>query len=313
MFAVTLSAILLSIALGVANISLKEVSFSISSRASNDAFLAADTGAECALFYDKLAGSSFPINGENAPTEINCAGQTITLAPPVFGVDGTSYKFIITGLGSKGESCARVEVLKDDSVPEEPVYVSITSRGYNIGDGGCESFNIYRVERELLVSSRVGAKPAYVPLKGVVLKFDGSESPGPVPVGMGGTLSWTTSGVFDCTATAGPWSGAKSFGFGNEPTVNLSTVQIYTYTLTCKDVLNSSIDVPGSININVVDSWIYCADEGGTCSFSGSAVVRYGENNFFNYLNATGSIGCNNATFGDPINGTAKHCYYSPI
>jgi hypothetical protein len=57
--------------------------------------------------------------------------------------------------------------------------------------------------------------------------------------------------------------------------------------------------------------WIYCADEGGTCTFSGTRTVRYGANGAYNYLEATNSIACNNATFGDPIVGTAKQCHYS--
>src|SRR5690349_12209519 len=46
-----------------------------------------------------------------------------------------------------------------------------------------------------------------------------------------------------------------------------------------------------------------CAQENQTCSFSGQAKVAYGANGNFNYLTATSSIGCNNATFGDPIVG----------
>jgi hypothetical protein len=56
--------------------------------------------------------------------------------------------------------------------------------------------------------------------------------------------------------------------------------------------------------------YTYCADEGGTCSFSGTKLVAYGRNCFYNYLNATTSIGCTNAIFGDPIVGVYKKCYY---
>src|SRR5690606_17355021 len=54
-----------------------------------------------------------------------------------------------------------------------------------------------------------------------------------------------------------------------------------------------------------------CADENQTCSFSGTRNVAYGANGKFNYKTGTGSIACNNNTFGDPIYGTAKTCYYS--
>jgi hypothetical protein len=58
-------------------------------------------------------------------------------------------------------------------------------------------------------------------------------------------------------------------------------------------------------------TWTYCADEGGTCTFSGTTTVRYGANNSWNTLVATNSIVCNNATFGDPIVGTVKTCEVS--
>jgi hypothetical protein len=54
----------------------------------------------------------------------------------------------------------------------------------------------------------------------------------------------------------------------------------------------------------------FCANENGTCSFSGVAGVAYGANGAYNYKMATGSIACNNATFGDPIPGVAKSCTY---
>ncbi len=59
------------------------------------------------------------------------------------------------------------------------------------------------------------------------------------------------------------------------------------------------------------EEWVYCADEGDTCTFSGTRTVRYGADGEYNYLEATGSISCNNSTFGDPINGTVKQCHYS--
>ena len=59
--------------------------------------------------------------------------------------------------------------------------------------------------------------------------------------------------------------------------------------------------------------WTKCADENGTCSFSGTMVVRYGANGQYAYQTATGSIGCNNGVFGDPIVGTVKSCSVAPV
>ena len=58
-------------------------------------------------------------------------------------------------------------------------------------------------------------------------------------------------------------------------------------------------------------SWSYCAQENQTCLFSGVAQVRYGANGSYFYQTAGSSIGCNNATFGDPLYGVVKHCDYT--
>jgi hypothetical protein len=59
--------------------------------------------------------------------------------------------------------------------------------------------------------------------------------------------------------------------------------------------------------------WTRCAEENQLCIFPGTKEVRYGENNMYNYLTATNSIMCDNATFGDPIFGIGKHCDYKDV
>jgi type IV pilus assembly protein PilY1 len=55
-----------------------------------------------------------------------------------------------------------------------------------------------------------------------------------------------------------------------------------------------------------------CANENGTCSFSGSKEVWYGANRRWAVAPVTSTTGvaCTNAQFGDPIVGTAKKCFY---
>lgn len=118
LFAVTISSILLAISLGVANIALKEVKFGTSAKETNDAFFAADTASEYAFMNDK------------APA---------TLCTPAPG--GTcSTSFVVAGLGSLGQSCAIVSVLKDNSDLSKPadIRTTITAKGYNIGDSNCK-------------------------------------------------------------------------------------------------------------------------------------------------------------------------------
>lgn len=59
-------------------------------------------------------------------------------------------------------------------------------------------------------------------------------------------------------------------------------------------------------------TWTPCATEGGTCTFSGTRQVRYGNNGTYFTKSATGSIACTNAVFGDPLPTLAKSCSYGP-
>lgn len=54
--------------------------------------------------------------------------------------------------------------------------------------------------------------------------------------------------------------------------------------------------------------WIDCADEGGVCTFSGRAQVRFGDGRNFKTRTARDSIRCDVQTFGDPAYGKLKRC-----
>ena len=58
-------------------------------------------------------------------------------------------------------------------------------------------------------------------------------------------------------------------------------------------------------------AWVQCAAEAGQCAFEGTRGVRYGSGSSFVYGSFTGSVACNNATFGDPTPNALKHCELS--
>lgn len=58
-------------------------------------------------------------------------------------------------------------------------------------------------------------------------------------------------------------------------------------------------------------TWIVCAKENETCFFPGTQKIRYGAQGSYKEKTATGSISCNNATFGDPIYMVEKTCTYN--
>lgn len=147
LFAITISSILLAVALGVANIAFKEIKFSTSSRNANDAFFAADTGVECALQNDKSTSDIF--TSDSSATTMNCVNSAISLSKTVSAQ--TTWDFVVPSLGSSGQACAKVQVVKDFSDPLN-ILSTITSKGYNSGDSSCASSDTNRTERQLEVS-----------------------------------------------------------------------------------------------------------------------------------------------------------------
>jgi len=68
-----------------------------------------------------------------------------------------------------------------------------------------------------------------------------------------------------------------------------------------------------NIDQTPISAFVKCANEGATCKIPAgkTATVKYGANTIFaTKLAVTGSISCNNTTFGDPSSGVVKACYY---
>jgi hypothetical protein len=139
LFTIMISSIILAITLGVANISNKEIKFGTNAKETNDAFFSTDTGAECALYNDKIASTSFLEVGSSGTVE--CLGNTFTLngSYPV-------WDFVVSGLDNSGQGCVKVIVDKTDVAS-----TIVTAKGYNDG-GGVAGFCIpssNSVERQL--------------------------------------------------------------------------------------------------------------------------------------------------------------------
>lgn len=126
LFTVVVSSIILAITLSVADILYKEMKFSTSAKDTNEAFFSADTGAECALYYDRTDPLKNAFSGSAGPN-ISCAGDSITIsgASPL-------WNFVISGLGYTGQGCAKISVDKSNS----PL-TTVISKGYNDGGSPC--------------------------------------------------------------------------------------------------------------------------------------------------------------------------------
>jgi hypothetical protein len=145
LFTVVLSSIIFAIAMSILKIAFTQSIINISGRASNEAFYAADTGAECALYYDLRKGVSIfgEANPDNGP---NCAGIDLDLYQ---GNTAGPWTFYLYSLGYDGRACAIVQVDKSD-----PASTKIVSRGYSTGGNttDCSSSSANRVERRLEVT-----------------------------------------------------------------------------------------------------------------------------------------------------------------
>lgn len=137
--AVLLGSLMLAIGFSIFNLAFKELLLSSSSRDSQVAFYAADTGLECALYYDQDQ-RAFQTGQSGGPT-IECAGVTVA-AQRVSSSDPHTWRFAL----QSSSLCTTVEVQK--SVADNRTL--IRAFGYNT----CDSTDERRTERGLRVIYR---------------------------------------------------------------------------------------------------------------------------------------------------------------
>jgi chitodextrinase len=94
----------------------------------------------------------------------------------------------------------------------------------------------------------------------------------------------------------------------------------YSYSVSAYDAAGNTSPQSGTVSAATQAAssggpagYAFCANEGGTCAFSGTMSVAYGANSLFKYLTLTGGTPCNNTVFGDPIPGTVKACYTKAV
>jgi hypothetical protein len=160
LFAVLVSSIVLAVGISILTISKKEFLLSSSARESITAFYAADSGLECALYYndntDAFSSSTASIAGTIYYMG-RCMGNDInTTATNISDVDGEKYSFVFhTKMqNTSSKACAIVTVTKAFyNVPTYGLLASTTiiSRGTNLGwkNGVCSEPSPRRVERAI--------------------------------------------------------------------------------------------------------------------------------------------------------------------
>jgi Tfp pilus assembly protein PilX len=168
--AVIVASFLILSSIAIVSIAVRQVAISSVSRDSQVAFYAADTGIECALYWDlknttvsgqsafaTVTPSGTPVAG---PQSINCNNNPTILvgrstisanpADPLYGIATSTFSVAFV---SPDTSCVTVTIVKS-YVSGFPV-TKIESKGYNYGSVSglsCISTNARRTERAVRVN-----------------------------------------------------------------------------------------------------------------------------------------------------------------
>ncbi|MGZ6249219.1 MAG: hypothetical protein ACXWMC_06365 [Syntrophales bacterium] len=100
------------------------------------------------------------------------------------------------------------------------------------------------------------------------------------------TITWTTNEASDSQVEYG-----LTTSYGSSTTLDTSMVTSHSQGL----------------------SWVFCANEGQLCSFTGTKNVRYGANGVYVSKTLTDGTMCDNSVFGDPLPNVVKQCYISGL
>jgi Tfp pilus assembly protein PilX len=144
LIAILVAGIVLAIGVSILRITLKE--FQLSGIVSNSeaAFYAADTGIECAFYWDDNSRDSF--NVTSPAGSVDCVDTTVS----VTGGTGFGATRTFTLQWGSPQVCATVEVTKDDnstraSCPVGVTCTTLVSKGHN----DCDTNDSRTVERTI--------------------------------------------------------------------------------------------------------------------------------------------------------------------
>ena len=166
--AMIVASLLLAVGFSISNIILKQLLLSGSGKDSQIAFYAADSGEECAQFWDSKdsTGALLSVDGPFATsTTLNTSNVTCgfgTVSASKTFMDNSATSSLVVNYSTSGyKACARVMIekgLTTISSGESVPFTRITSRGYNssattpiAGGFDCDTSDSRIVERGVIV------------------------------------------------------------------------------------------------------------------------------------------------------------------
>lgn len=139
--AIVISATLLLVSTGIISVVVKQAFLTTANRHSQEAFYAADTGIECALYWDLKNPGGLSAFATSTTATINCNGQN-------FAVGGESGESTFTINFPPYDYCVEVRVLRRrPQSGNNFTSTEMQSLGYN----DCDPANPRRVQRALRV------------------------------------------------------------------------------------------------------------------------------------------------------------------
>jgi len=138
--AISVTAAMTLVSFAVINVAVKQIGISSLARDSQTAFFAADSGVECALYWDLKSGAN-PFSTTTSPApNVSCNGMSVSQSRTYVNDISTST------VSFSPNPCITISVVKWYQGNE--LKTKIESRGYNT----CTVSNPRRVERAILVN-----------------------------------------------------------------------------------------------------------------------------------------------------------------
>lgn len=160
-FAMLVGSLALSVGLAIYDLTVRELDLSATATQSQYAIYAADTGAECALYWDfkctlgpctsnGAAKSAFATSTRSVTpiSGVVCSGQDVSAAPWTINAVANAATTTFNLSFAPQPYCATVQVIKSTSPSTGIMLTTVTSHGFNT----CVSGAPNRLERVLQVT-----------------------------------------------------------------------------------------------------------------------------------------------------------------
>jgi fibronectin type 3 domain-containing protein len=303
--------------------------------------LTATTGnAQVALSWTASSGAtSYNVKRSTVSGSgyVSVASQTTTASFTNTALtNGTTYYYVVSAVNAVGESANSAQVSATPSIPVGPAgytYVADERQSYtftttvDLAFGANGSFNyLFSRTGTITFDTATFGDPIPGTAKYGFYKVSSPTIPA-APTGLTATagnaqvaLSWTaSSGATSYNVKRSTVSGSGYVSVASPTTASYTNTALtngttYYYVVSA---VNSVGESANSAQVSATSTpigpagYTYVTNEGQSYTFTTTVDLAYGANGSFNYLfSRTGTITFNNATFGDPILGTAKYGFY---